>query len=239
MVGIYKVTNLINSKMYIGQARNIKSRWSSHKSAYSTENTVLYRAMRKYGLENFKFEVIEECKEEELDNLEIYYIWYYNTYIHAENSNGYNMTIGGGGSSGLSGEKSNMYGKRHSEETKQKMSESQKGKVLTEEHRRNIGKTSKGRIPTEETRAKMSKAHNGKVFSEEHKMKIGESQKGGKSHNAKRVECGGEPFDCVQDCADFYGVKYSTMKAWLRGQNKMPLKFVELNLHYKGEEESE
>lgn len=100
MIGIYKVTNLINNKKYIGQSINIEERWKRHKSHslnnYGNDyNCVFYRAIRKYGLENFKFEVIEECCKEDLDKKEKYWIKYYNTYLGFLNCNGYNMTLGG------------------------------------------------------------------------------------------------------------------------------------------------
>lgn len=95
MIGIYKITNKINGLVYIGQSVNIKRRWNNHKSVYNNPNdhcyeNYLYRAMRKYGIENFKFEVIEECDAQELNNREKYWIQYYDSY-----HNGYNETCGG------------------------------------------------------------------------------------------------------------------------------------------------
>ena len=79
MVGIYKITNLINNKAYIGQSINIESRWRHHKADSKnklSENyeKILYRAFRKYGIENFSFEVIEQCSIDELDIKEKYCI---------------------------------------------------------------------------------------------------------------------------------------------------------------------
>lgn len=88
MIGIYKITNLINGKSYIGQSINIKRRWQEHKNMYGTNP--IYKDMQKYGLENFFFETIEECSEKDLDKREIYWIKYYNTF-----NNGYNRTLGG------------------------------------------------------------------------------------------------------------------------------------------------
>lgn len=99
MIGIYKITNKINGKCYIGQSNNIERRWNDHKipSSWndpnkSSYNYPLYAAFRKYKLENFIFEVIEECNQEELNDKEIYWIQYYNSYY-----DGYNQTIGGVG----------------------------------------------------------------------------------------------------------------------------------------------
>lgn len=97
MIGIYKIENLVNGKIYIGQAVNLQRRIREHKlvSRYnnpknSEYNFALSRAIRKYGLNNFSFNIIEECKQEELDDKECYWIKYYNSY-----NDGYNETIGG------------------------------------------------------------------------------------------------------------------------------------------------
>lgn len=93
MIGIYKITNNINEKCYIGQSKDIEARWKKHISVYNNKtapNYKLYRAMRKYGLASFRFEVIEECEPEELNSREIYWIQYYDSFL-----NGYNMTLGG------------------------------------------------------------------------------------------------------------------------------------------------
>lgn len=94
MIGIYKITNLINGKIYIGQSVKIKNRWQQHKQEVKSNrtNTLLYNAMRKYGLDNFSFEVIEECDKDQLNEREIYWISYYDSF---NKEKGYNMTPGG------------------------------------------------------------------------------------------------------------------------------------------------
>lgn len=96
--GIYKITNNINNKVYIGQSRTIEKRWIKHKNASNNPNdhnydTPLHRAFRKYGVNNFKFEIIEECSIDKLDEREIYWINYYDSF-----TKGYNLTLGGDGS---------------------------------------------------------------------------------------------------------------------------------------------
>lgn len=94
--GIYKITNKINGHCYIGQSINITERWRHHRN-YPLENShyPLYKAFRLYGIENFSWEILEECPIDELDEKEIYYISYYNSYY-----DGYNQTQGGQGNRG-------------------------------------------------------------------------------------------------------------------------------------------
>ena len=97
MVGIYKIENLINSKVYIGQSRYIEDRWNKHKSKpFNSKDTFynspFYRAIRKYGLENFCFSIIECCDTNELNEKEIYWIKYYKS---CDKKYGYNINSGG------------------------------------------------------------------------------------------------------------------------------------------------
>ena len=95
LIGIYKITNTINNKSYIGQSTNIHKRWKKEIEDSNNINShgygyPLMRAFRKYGVDNFKFEIIEECEIEKLNQKEIYWINYYDTFFH-----GYNQTFGG------------------------------------------------------------------------------------------------------------------------------------------------
>ena len=79
--GIYKITNLINQKCYVGQAADIASRWKQHikrgLGAESTTRNKLYPAMQEFGVENFSFEIIEECPRAELNEKEDYWQDYF------------------------------------------------------------------------------------------------------------------------------------------------------------------
>ena len=93
--GIYKITNKINNKCYIGCSKNIEHRWVAHKSESILEhnpqyNYSIHKAFRKYGLDNFQFEIIELVNENNLYEREKYWINYYNSY-----NSGYNETLGG------------------------------------------------------------------------------------------------------------------------------------------------
>lgn len=105
--GIYKITNKINEKSYIGQSVDIYRRWKQHKKIgrglsevkyQRNKNDPLYRAINKYGVDNFVFEIVEECKDELLDEREMYWIDYFNTTTF--HGNGYNQTLGGDSSNG-------------------------------------------------------------------------------------------------------------------------------------------
>lgn len=95
--GIYKIENKVNEKCYIGQSIDIKRRWKDHRvAAYGCSeeyNYPLYRAIRKYGLENFEFSILEKCLQKELDVKEIFWIKEYNSIL----PNGYNQSLGGEG----------------------------------------------------------------------------------------------------------------------------------------------
>lgn len=90
---IYKITNIINSKVYVGQTRQtLQVRWSDHKKNFKElrDDMVIHKAMFKYGPEAFKFEEIELCDNDLLDERERYWISFYDSFY-----NGYNGTPGG------------------------------------------------------------------------------------------------------------------------------------------------
>lgn len=94
MAYIYKITNTVNSKVYVGQTHNaLNERWRAHKYYSKFSTAPLYRAMRKHGIDKFHIEIIEECKQSELNDREIYWIKQYNSY----GNTGYNATRGGKG----------------------------------------------------------------------------------------------------------------------------------------------
>lgn len=97
---IYKITNQINGKIYIGQtSRKPEKRWGEHKKSASAGMTPFARAIKKYGWENFSKEVIDTAiSQEEANDKEQYWIEYYKCSISTYGKNcGYNITIGGAG----------------------------------------------------------------------------------------------------------------------------------------------
>lgn len=97
MIGIYKITNTVNGKCYIGQSKDLITRIQKHIKTLlngTNRNEHLQNAYNTYGTGNFTIEIIEECTEENLDEREIYWIDYYHSY---DREYGYNKTKGGTG----------------------------------------------------------------------------------------------------------------------------------------------
>lgn len=92
--GIYKLTNLLDNKVYIGQSVDVAERWKQHIKCGlgidTPQNNKLYKAMLSSGVENFTFELLEECSRDKLNEEEIYWINFYQSQDY-----GYNMTKGG------------------------------------------------------------------------------------------------------------------------------------------------
>ena len=93
---IYKITNSLNGKIYIGKTmKTVAERWQEHCRVYnrrSEEHRPLYAAMNKYGIDSFTIETIEECSDSTINEREQYWIEYFGSF-----KNGYNATIGGDG----------------------------------------------------------------------------------------------------------------------------------------------
>ena len=134
---IYKITNKINNKIYIGQTKKtIEQRFQEHlKKAKIHTNRYLYDAMNKYGYDNFMVSQIEECSNNKLDEREIYWIAYYKS---NNKKYGYNMTAGGGGGDTWTNNPCK-------EEMSKKLSQAQKGKKhkMSTEWKQNISKSNK------------------------------------------------------------------------------------------------
>ena len=183
---IYKATNLVNEKVYIGYTKDFKKRVRDHKNSAlkSQKQFALYNAIRKYGWDNFKWEVLYESwdKEHCLREAEPAIVEYYDSY-----RSGYNMTKGGEGVHSLK-----IKRKPLTEEQKKIISEK------TKEGMKNMDEASKNQMlerkrvasASEETRMKQSIAKKGKessfkgkTQSAEAKMKISEAKKGKPSWN--------------------------------------------------------
>lgn len=131
---IYKITSPSN-RIYIGQTIGcIEQRWKEHLEdahrSYKNHCKVLNKAIRKYGDKNFTLEIVEECRNEDLDLKEIEYIEKYNSQI----PNGMNIKLGG--SSG-----------KHHESTKKKISNSLKGRIVSNETKKKLSESTNPNLP--------------------------------------------------------------------------------------------
>jgi group I intron endonuclease len=142
--GIYCIENICNNKKYIGQSVNIYERWSKHRSLLRQKqhrNQHLQSAWDVYGEDNFAFYVIKQCAIEELDELEIYYSDLYNVF---DNCYGYNIEPAGRSNHTRSQETIDKIKKNRkyvvSNETRQKISQLQTGRELTDEWKENISR---------------------------------------------------------------------------------------------------
>lgn len=90
VTGIYKITNIVTKECYIGQAKNVATRWTEHAKCGlgidTPASNKLYKAMLEYGLYNFSWELLEECPADQLNEKERYYIELYNSYNYGYNS---------------------------------------------------------------------------------------------------------------------------------------------------------
>lgn len=195
IIGIYLITNKINGKRYVGQSYDIKGRWNAHLRC--KKNFPLYNAMRKYGDENFSFEILRKMPEENaltsiiLDSLETHYIKIWKL---QDNQFGYNLRSGGANgrhsAESLERMKIAQHGRpRHlwSAESRKKLSNSIKGirrHAYDEAFRAKLSIAARGRKRTEEVKAKMSAAQKGKShgpMKEETKKRLSEALKGKKT----------------------------------------------------------
>ena len=170
--GIYKIENLINHKVYIGQSVDIERRFRGHIN--KEHNHHLKHAFKKYGIENFSFEIIKETKD--LDYWEIFLIQIYRA---TDERYGYNSDFGGN------------LNKVCSEEHKNNISKALKGRPLSKEHREKLSLAKKGKPSTfkgkkmsEESRRKLSLSHKGQKphpMSKEAKLRLSESKIGEKN----------------------------------------------------------
>ena len=175
---IYKVTNLINNKCYIGQTKKtLSERMQNHIYKVNTCNLNLkfYNAIRKYGIENFNWEILEECDDiNTLNNLEIFYIKKYDSF-----NNGYNSN------EGITDTSATKY-KRAILKWKKSFKKSSKSSKMKEKKKLEVSLDFKKRKMSLETLAKIAETkikNDSYKRSDETKLKIGLANKGKTSHN--------------------------------------------------------
>lgn len=175
---VYKITNLINGKVYIGQTRgSVDRRFKRHCTASPGKRFAIWHAITKHGQNNFKVETIDSASTlEELNDKERYWIKYYDS---TDRNRGYNLNEGGGA------------GALPSAETRKKIGDAHRGRKrppFSKDTRMKISLAAKGRKASSETKTKMSATRKGrsrpeikgKKRSEEAKKAISKSLKGKK-----------------------------------------------------------
>lgn len=191
---VYKITNKVNNKVYIGiTSKGISARWKEH--IYSAEHGCpfkLHNAIRKYGKENFSIELIDFCNSwEELTEKEQYYI---SEYKSLQDEFGYNMTEGGDGT----------FGRCHTEETKEKIRQKAIGREVTEATRLKLSEA--GKIITE---AREAYRNSGNIGSSRRKPVL-QYTKDGKFISEY---CG------VNEASRLTGIHVTTLSNALKGRN--------------------
>lgn len=194
MYTIYKVTNTINGKAYIG----FDSNWPSRKSVHICEAITrqnkkypLYRAIKKYGVDSFTWEILHQSADREhtLNTMEKKFIMEQNT--HFRDGHGYNMTYGGEGA----------FGWVPSQETRERISKAKRGKsTLTDDGREAKRKFTRENNPM--SRSEVKAAHRAGLL----KSKT----------NAKAVTNGITNYKSIRDAQkDYPDIKYQTLWYWV------------------------
>jgi group I intron endonuclease len=157
-MNIYKITNLINGKIYVGKDTKNRKR-------YYGSGIVIRQAIKKYGKENFKKEILENCSDyQTLNEREKYWIEVNNS---TDKNIGYNRSYGGDGFSGITPEtiekiRQKHIGQKRTLECRNKISKSRIGMKFTKKHKKNLSIARKKRITKPETLEKMRKSMLGK-----------------------------------------------------------------------------
>lgn len=161
--GVYQILNLVNGKCYVGSAAiSFKERWRIHKIRLGNRThhcLHLQSAWHKFGKDSFQFRILEICAPELCVEREQFWIDHFES---SHRSKGYNATPTAG----------SQFGYRHRDEAKAVMRDKKIGRKLTEEHRRKIGDSLRGRIRPAEVIEKMRLGQLGKKHSDEAKAKM-------------------------------------------------------------------
>lgn len=236
MIGIYKITSP-TGRIYIGQSIDIIKRFNGYRLVKCKAQTRLYNSFNKYGYDNHKFEVIEECEVEKLNERERYWQEYYNVL----GKKGLNCRITkDSDKSGYMSEETkkkmieSMIGRKHTDETKKKFSDIRKGcgngmfgKKHTDSTKDKMSKKGKGRFSGEKhpmygsVRFGELNPMYGKVHSKETRLKISKSLKG-KSHKGKCVlnTENGIFYDSIKTASHAINIPRTTLNAMLLGRKK-------------------
>ncbi len=216
---IYKVTNLITNKCYIGKTiKTLNERKKSHlKNIRNNVQSKFYNSVRKYGKDNFIWEILIECEKISLLNeLECFFIEKYNSF-----NNGYNMTLGGDGGDTIS-HKSDF--EKKNQGAKIGNIPWNKGLVMKE-----IGYTFDGRKSRSPFTDEQKLEHSKKIKNSEKYHKGLENRKHGKSKSVIRITDQKE-WNTIKDCSIDLKIKKETLR--YRILNKIPINDVIYSFKY-------
>lgn len=239
MIGIYKITSP-SGKVYIGQSIDIKKRFRQYFFLHCKQQYKIYNSLKKYGVENHIFQVVEECNIGLLNERERYWQEYYNVI----GTNGLNLKLT------ETTDKNGFF----SSEIKNKISLANKGKKRTEEQIKKMSESLKGRTPynkglkmSEEQKKKLSKIHSGKKrkplsletknkislaqknkprkkHTDESKNKISLALKGRKGNPTRSLLLidlnTGVFYDSIREYCNLYNLKHPTIYNILKGKYK-------------------
>lgn len=225
MIGIYKITSP-SGKTYIGQSVNLNKRKSHYKNLECVKQIRIFNSLLKYGWENHKFEIIEECNVKLLNIRERHYQDLYE--VIGPNGLNCKLTKIGDKSGTLSQEtkdkiiKANT-GRKHSEESKKKMSKSAKGKIVSLEARKNMSKAKTGMRHSEETLKLCSIVKLGEL----NPMHGRKGKDNPKSKKVIDIELN-IIYDSLQECCEINNLNPKYMSRWLTNTrpNKTKYKYV-------------
>jgi group I intron endonuclease len=189
--GVYQILNTVNGKCYVGSSKNIESRWGQHRSMLDKgthHNQKLSNAVSKHGIAAFEFSILEGCPPEKNLDRELFWITQSNSV-----ASGYNMRW----------RPDSNLGVKHSQQSRENMGASRRGKKLSPEHCKKISDRMKLRdiapmvkasadarrgVPlSEERRAEISASLTGKPKSPEHTAKVAAAHTGTKRSEATRA----------------------------------------------------
>ena len=175
---LYRITCLANNKVYIGQAKDYNQRWRQHKAEAKKDepSMIVNKAMKKYGIDNFQFDVIATCKTiEDANEVETLLVKQYES--HISTGKGYNVSNGG-----MNAPKS--------DEWKQKVSQSLMGHEVSQEARDKISQGNSGKVRSDEFKKDEGDYWRGRDRSEEHRQGLSESLKGNQNCLGKQNALG-------------------------------------------------
>ena len=230
MIGIYKITNLIDNKCYIGKSIDIERRFKQHRfrlnSRKRTKTSLIRYAILKHGLDNFKFEVLKECPIDHLNDLECFFI---RVYCSWNREYGYNLTLGGDGGTAhklsdeakkIIGQKNStaLLGYRHTQSARDNMRKSQIGQKKSQITKDKISQSSKNKSYEErygvekanEMKQKIREKRRLQRFSIEQRLRLSKTMKedyasGKRKTTTKRVLCieHNVIFDSIKEATEY------------------------------------